>query len=106
MRCTEMLEQIVAYLDGESPADATREMDDHLGACAACRGEADLLRATSALVRNQPPLEPSATWDLALENKLSRLKLSRLAGEMAQLRRATQEIGARLQRMEEEQAAD
>jgi len=53
MSCEGVLGSIVALLDGELNGDERRTVELHVGACAACRGELELLRATRVLVAGQ-----------------------------------------------------
>ena len=101
MTCTDIQEQIVAYLDGETPPEAAAEIEAHLAACAACREDSESLKAVGVLARSEPILEPSHAWDLGLERKLAAARWSLLTDEMGRLRRITEELAARLQRMEQ-----
>jgi hypothetical protein len=51
-------EDVMAYLDGEGPADRTREIEAHLASCAACRTIASELREGSARMREWRIEEP------------------------------------------------
>jgi anti-sigma factor RsiW len=64
MTCNELPEEdLVAWLDGEcAPADAAR-VAAHVAACAVCRREADLLRASGELLSRLPDLAPSSGFE-------------------------------------------
>ncbi|MGE5178152.1 MAG: zf-HC2 domain-containing protein [Bacteroidota bacterium] len=51
MDCAEAKLQIEPYVAGEIPADAKSALEEHLGACAECRLDVELTRAS----RNTPP---------------------------------------------------
>lgn len=55
MECTGRELLLNAWIDGELDADAARELEAHLAGCAACRAEADALRAVQRLVRARAP---------------------------------------------------
>jgi len=57
------VEEIVAWLDGESDAAASARVESHLAACAACRREAALLRESGELLARLPGATPSATFE-------------------------------------------
>ncbi len=56
-------EEIVAWLDGETNAAETSRVVAHLAECAACRREAELLRASGALLTRLPGVAPSAGFE-------------------------------------------
>jgi anti-sigma factor (TIGR02949 family) len=60
MNCKKVLSRLHAYLDGEMPKKLMREMDEHLGACPSCRGQADRIRQVDSMLDNLnvPPLPP------------------------------------------------
>lgn len=53
MSCEGVLGSIVALLDGELHGDERRTVEVHVGTCAACQGELELLRRTRALLSRQ-----------------------------------------------------
>ncbi len=67
-------EDLVAYLDGElAPGSPARDrVEGHLSACAACRSEAEALRATWEIVRTEAltGVEVSADFDARLRARL------------------------------------
>jgi len=48
LTCREMLDFVMAYLDGELPAEQRREFDRHLGVCPSC---VNYLKSYEATVR-------------------------------------------------------
>lgn len=44
MNCKKVFFRLHAYVDGEMPAELMREMDEHLGACPACRDQVERIR--------------------------------------------------------------
>jgi anti-sigma factor RsiW len=57
MTCRELIDFLMAYLDGELPAARRALFDEHLEICAACRRYLDQYKATIALGRSacDPP---------------------------------------------------
>jgi anti-sigma factor ChrR (cupin superfamily) len=55
--------RLLAYRDGDLPAETARRVEAHVGRCARCRAELDSIRAASAMAR-QLPLEsaPEFLW--------------------------------------------
>jgi anti-sigma factor RsiW len=58
MNCKKVLSRLNAYVDGEMPAKLMREMDEHLGACPSCRGQAARIRQVGKFLDSLavPPL--------------------------------------------------
>ncbi|MHC4470272.1 MAG: anti-sigma factor family protein [Planctomycetota bacterium] len=64
MRCAEVRENLVAYLDGELPPEERDRIESHLGGCDACRRERTALDTTGDLLSLLGSREQSET-DLA-----------------------------------------
>jgi anti-sigma factor RsiW len=58
MNCKKVLFRLHAYVDGEMPAELMREMDEHLGACPACRRQVERIRQVGNILDSlsAPPL--------------------------------------------------
>lgn len=100
MTCFETQEQITAWLDGEAEPECRAALEEHLDGCADCRAEASLLSGVSARVRSLPRLQPSASWDLGLERKLSALKVEDLSAQIVRLCAITEALAGRLRSLE------
>lgn len=72
-------EHVTAWVDGElAPADQV-EIEQHVAACDACRGQAEDERLVRARLRAQPHPEPPAGLEFALRRSLRRARRLRLA---------------------------
>ena len=74
--CETIRDDLVAYLDGELPADQAAGIRAHLEACAACRKESSALesswRALESLTAAQPEVGSSRTLALEILDAVSR----------------------------------
>jgi anti-sigma factor RsiW len=62
--CDEIREQLIAYHDGELPAEARPGVEAHLLSCARCAREAALIREALERARALPvPEPPAAFWE-------------------------------------------
>ena len=68
--CDAFTEELVAYLDGEQPADERGRIDAHVGTCLTCRRELDRLKRLRILVGGLRPIEPSAEFDAGMWRRL------------------------------------
>src|SRR6478609_3214131 len=68
--------ELVAYLDGELPADAQRRVEARLNADAAARTEADTLRRAWDLLDYLPRAEPSTDFTERTLDRVSAMSLS------------------------------
>jgi hypothetical protein len=57
------------YLEGTLEAGQAKEIDEHLEACADCKGELTLLRRALALVHELPPVEAPPHFGARLKRK-------------------------------------
>lgn len=53
--CREIFAELSAYLDGELPEDACREIEEHLRGCSPCEAFLASLRTTVELCRRYAP---------------------------------------------------
>jgi anti-sigma factor RsiW len=75
MRKTCKQEQLLnAYLDGELTEAQAAELKRHLADCPGCRRTFEGLRHADALVRDLPPLAPSADFDRIFWEKVETLE--------------------------------
>jgi anti-sigma factor RsiW len=63
-----------AYLDGELTEAQAAELKRHLADCPGCRRALETLRHADALVRDLPPLAPSAAFDRTFWEKVDALE--------------------------------
>lgn len=71
MRCERIKEWMGEHLDGCLDADRTREMNEHLTGCDACRRELEELRQTVALLRDMPAVMPPADLIPSVHRRLA-----------------------------------
>ena len=71
MNCAKLDERLIPYLDGKLAGNELREMEAHLGACAACRRRADEFRAVAGLLDELPVIEPSPAFDLRVRARVA-----------------------------------
>lgn len=71
MRCERIKEWMGEHLDGCLDADRTREMNEHLTGCDACRRELEELRQTVALLRDMPAVRPPADLIPSVHRRLA-----------------------------------
>jgi len=57
MQCSEIQENLSAYLDGELDPAGAAELESHLEGCESCRSELESLRSTVELVRSVPRVQ-------------------------------------------------
>ena len=71
--CHHLLENMSAYLDGETSAELCAEIERHLAGCQDCQVVVDTLRKTIALYHElpQPTLPPEARLQLYASLDLS-----------------------------------
>jgi anti-sigma factor RsiW len=73
MTCSTFREQHFAFMDGELDPVELANMERHLTECATCAAHDSVVRRGILLVRNLPPIEPSADFSSRLEARLGAL---------------------------------
>ncbi|MFH1227657.1 MAG: zf-HC2 domain-containing protein [Planctomycetota bacterium] len=58
MKCEKVLEELVAFLDGETDRELSGQIRRHLASCPVCSKEARLLAKTGDLLAGFPDLAP------------------------------------------------
>ena len=71
MNCLKVEEQFSAYIEDELDYRAVKAFEAHLSTCGSCRRELTLFRESLDLLRQLPPIEPSAEFDIALQVRLA-----------------------------------
>ncbi|MGA8367089.1 MAG: zf-HC2 domain-containing protein [Candidatus Acidiferrales bacterium] len=66
MRCEDISKELIAYLDRRANSAERRAVEDHLGACAACRARAEDFRKLWGVLDEMPVIEPSLGFDARL----------------------------------------
>ncbi len=70
MKCTDVREEIVAYIDGELSSMGVRAIEAHLAGCKECTAERDKLKATIKSTHKVETLQPAQNWWEALQKRL------------------------------------
>src|SRR5215831_5065062 len=73
MDCRQFREKHVAFVDDVLPAIEMRAMQQHRAVCARCSRHDTSIRRSLLLVRNLPPIEPSADFAARLNERLALL---------------------------------
>jgi anti-sigma factor RsiW len=63
MKCEDVSNELIAYLDGRANAYERQKVEGHLANCAACRSRAEEMRKVSMLLGELPAIEPSFGFD-------------------------------------------
>jgi anti-sigma factor RsiW len=71
MKCEEVSQQLIEYLDRRANSAERQEMEEHLAACAACRGRAEEFRALSGVLDELPAVEPSFGFDARVRQRIA-----------------------------------
>lgn len=71
MKCEDVSNELMAYIDGRTSAAARREVETHLAECAACQTRADEFRKVSMALDELPAIEPSFGFDARLRQRIS-----------------------------------
>jgi anti-sigma factor RsiW len=66
MKCEDISKELIAYLDRRANSAERRAVEDHLGACAACRARAEDFRKLWSVLDEMPVIEPSVGFDARL----------------------------------------
>ncbi len=66
MKCEDISRELVAYLDRRANSAERRAVEEHLGACEACRARAEDFRKLWGVLDQMPVIEPSAGFDARL----------------------------------------
>jgi anti-sigma factor RsiW len=71
MKCEEVSNELMAYIDGRVKSDARRGIEAHLAGCAACRTRADEFRKVWTALDEAPAIEPSFGFDARLRQRIA-----------------------------------
>ena len=66
MKCEDISKELIAYLDRRANSAERRAVEEHLGACAACRARAEDFRKLWGVLDEMPVIEPSLGFDARL----------------------------------------
>lgn len=71
MKCEEVSNGLMAYIDGRASAGARGAIEEHLAGCAACRKRADEFRKLWTVLEEAPAVEPSFGFDARLRQRIA-----------------------------------
>ena len=71
MNCERMETLLIAYVDGRTSVGERREVDRHIGGCAACRERVEGFQGVWKVLEESPAREPSAWFDARLRQRLA-----------------------------------
>ena len=70
MKCNNIREELVAYIDGELSLMEVRTIEAHLADCKECAAERDKLRATIESTHKVGDIQPAQNWWERLQERL------------------------------------
>jgi anti-sigma factor RsiW len=71
MKCEQVSNELMAYVDGRANAGARRAIEDHLAGCAACRTRVEEFRKVWSVLDEAPAIEPSFGFDARLRQRIA-----------------------------------
>ena len=71
MKCEDISNQLIAYLDRRANSAERLEVEEHLAGCAACRTRAEEFRKLWTVLEEVPVVEPSAAFDARLRERMA-----------------------------------
>jgi predicted anti-sigma-YlaC factor YlaD len=74
MKCKRIRRKLVAYLDGELEEKQKLSIKEHLTKCRQCKKEADLLKKSFYLLKDQQRLKPSQGFEASLWERIHSLE--------------------------------
>jgi anti-sigma factor RsiW len=71
MKCEDVSKQLIPYLDRRMNSAERSQVENHMGACAACRKRAEEFRALWSVLDEVPAIEPSFSFDARLRARVA-----------------------------------
>jgi anti-sigma factor RsiW len=71
MKCEDVSNQLIAYLDRRANSAERLEVEEHLAGCAACRTRAEEFRKLWTVLDEVPLVEPSAAFDAKVRQRIA-----------------------------------
>lgn len=71
MKCEEVANELIAFVDGRLGANARPGIEEHLAGCATCRTRAGEFRKLSSVLDELPAIEPSFGFDARLRQRMA-----------------------------------
>lgn len=97
MKCNDVREELIAYIDGELSSMGMCAIEAHLAGCPECTVEWETLRKTTEWTHQMAAVQPSPNWWEKLEERLEQLDAEpSLFSEIRALREAIASIDSRI----------
>ncbi|MBI1928883.1 zf-HC2 domain-containing protein [Candidatus Poribacteria bacterium] len=97
MKCNDVREELIAYIDGELSSMGMRTIEAHLAGCPECTTEWERLRKMTGWIHQMESIPPSPDWWQKLEARLHQLDAEpSLLSEIRALREAITRIESRI----------
>jgi anti-sigma factor RsiW len=71
MKCEDVSNNLISYLDRRTSSADRSELEDHLGACAECRVRAEEFRKIWSVMEELPVIEPSLGFDAHVRERVA-----------------------------------
>jgi anti-sigma factor RsiW len=71
MNCNDVSKGLIAYLDRRANSADRQEIEQHLTACAGCRGRAEQFRTLWGVMDEMPVVEPSFGFDARVRQRVA-----------------------------------
>ena len=71
MKCEDVSNELIAYLDRRANSAERQEVEEHLAGCVACRTRAEEFRKLWTMLEEVPVVEPSAAFDTRLRERIA-----------------------------------
>jgi hypothetical protein len=71
MKCEDVSNELIAYLDRRANSAERHEVEEHLAGCAACRTRAEEFRKLWTVLDEVPLVEPSAAFDAKVRQRIA-----------------------------------
>jgi anti-sigma factor RsiW len=71
MKCEDVSKELIAYLDRRANSAERNQVEEHLGACAACHMRAEEFRKLWSVLDEVPAIEPSFAFDARVRARVA-----------------------------------
>jgi len=103
VKCKEISEQLIEFIDDELSDDAREAVQIHVDSCADCSEELGSLRDTVNICQRWKDISPSRDWEMELKRKLAATQ-RQPSTELEILRSAVIGLSKRVQELEDSQS--
>jgi anti-sigma factor RsiW len=71
MKCEDVSNELIAYLDRRANSAERRDVEEHIAVCAGCRTRAEEFRKLWSILDEVPAIEPSFAFDARLRQRVA-----------------------------------